>query len=230
MLLRRERFVITESILSEADNTLRAAEEIGDPVRINTGRFSVGVANLWGGRYDIARTELTRVLGESDRTGDGHHTMLCLAYLSVLERQANNIEAAERHAQTALVETERQNAPVYSGVANAVLAWCAWKRGDIDSARALTPPAVEQLNARVPAYSLRWLGESVRLALAVSDGDAEEASRAATSMLEEDQQPPPRELHDALTRAVEAARAGDQGKALELFEESIELHRAADRL
>ncbi|CAN5848623.1 MAG: AAA family ATPase [Gemmatimonadetes bacterium] len=220
MRLRRDRYVMSEEMVSLARWNLAGSLEEGHVPTIAVAHFRLAFNLLWAGALQEAEEEATRALELTQRTGDSNLAARCLTYLTVIHRIKGEPAAVRTFAERSLQAAAELDMADYVGAARANQAWLAWREGDHAETR-LRADAALSVWAAMPAESatfmFQWLALWPLLALAPELAAAAETGAAidyARRLLHPSQQ----RLPDALTSPLEAAirqwEAGDAEAAL----------------
>jgi predicted ATPase/DNA-binding XRE family transcriptional regulator len=138
-------------------------------------RALMGAAGMryWQGDLDGARTDLSRALALSQRSGDTDAAAYAVYILGYVEVTAGNLDAARDWLAQALKAFQAQASPWGAGAALTGLAWVALAAGDRGEAERLLDEAVTALGDSGPWFLLP-VGY-LRAILAVRRGREDEA-------------------------------------------------------
>jgi len=221
MQLRRGRYTVSDELLTEAREALRASEEWGDlKCRMDT-RFELGFLHLWRRELDETEEHLGAALQLAETCGAAWIRTLSLTYLTVSHRFLGRQDSVSSRALAAGEAAEAAAMPDYVAAARANLAWLAWRSGDPAAAEQLCRQALAQWRQSPLVYPFQWQALWPLLAVALAQDREDEAWAHARSLLEPAQQ----RLPDALTAALEAAL--EANAADRPAEARAHLHRAA---
>jgi hypothetical protein len=87
---------------------------------------------------------LERSVTEALRVGDVMLETRARSYLAIALRRIDEIERSRAVAETASALASRVGDDYYAGHAEAVLGWCDWRTGDVDSAESRLTSAIER--------------------------------------------------------------------------------------
>ena len=175
--------------------------EAGDAAEACFAAFTQAFCKLWSGAIDDAALELQQVLAETVRLGDAERNLLCLIYLAVAARLHGDVDSTQAFAEAAKAAARASGSSHYEGMANANLAWVAWRRGDSAAAGELANAAAKGPPPKIK-YPFVWLHALVGLARAVEAGDVAAALAYARSMTDPWQQALPAPMESAVEAAV----------------------------
>lgn len=220
MRLRRDRYVISEEILSLARGYLADSLEEGHVPTIAVAHFRLAFYLLWYGSLQEAEEEATRALELAQHVGDTNLVARCLTYLTVIHRMRGEPAEVRSLAERSLAAATELDMADYIGAARANQAWLRWREGDYEEARSHARMALAAW-AGMPAASapfmFQWLALWPLIALALEANgpmEVEEAVAHARRLLH----PSQLRLPDALSAPLEAAlqqwESGDAPAAL----------------
>jgi len=228
LAFRRCRYLVGEDELTRLEEAVRATNRTGNLPEMCEARFLLGFAYLWADRPDEARRHLEEALELTSRVGFGLFRMLSLTYLAVVDRKDGLVPAAEAHAQESRAAAEDGENPGYVAVANANLAWVAWRRGEVDAAERLARAAVDVWEAGVGlSYPFQILGRWPLVELARTRGDLEGALDQVRVILGSDQKRLAPALESTLSTAVSSWEDGNADAAISALASASEV--AAER-
>jgi DNA-binding winged helix-turn-helix (wHTH) protein/tetratricopeptide (TPR) repeat protein len=211
----------TDETVEVARNALAAASASGSRARVVAARALFGYVLLWNGRLSDARTQLRDVPPHAKEVGAFLSLMIALAGLSLIGRLEGDTEAVAEHAPVSEAAAEELGSwREFGALGTADRAWLAWRRGDLEGARALARAAREVWD-RVPAFSFYWAAVWPEMAASLELGDTDSAICLARKLVEPGQQLPKGELTDAVREAIEAADAGDDPRAVGLLRQAV---------
>jgi DNA-binding SARP family transcriptional activator len=201
LLSRQERFVLSEKTLALTRQALDTAMKSGDIYCITYKRFSLGFVMLWHGDLAGAEVNLKQALEDARLIGHVPLQDRCLAYLCILYRLQQERETLQENIKE-LVEVARlEGNSLYLGVADANLAWLAWKNGDYIQSEQLATKALGLL--QTSEYPFYWLALFPLMAIAVSNRDFLRANSLAAHALSPNQQALPPSLSKAFQAAMD---------------------------
>jgi tetratricopeptide (TPR) repeat protein len=200
--------VVSEANLTHARAALAAAEETGSLVEIGPPLFSFGFAYLWHGDLAEAEARLQEALAMAERTGDVSQQMFCLTYLAVTHRKRGGTEATRQYALRAQDAASGQPHALL-GMAEANLAWVAWREQRLEEARSKAQNALDLWQSSPVPFPFHWAGLWPAIGVAVADDRIGEAIEHMRGLLAPTQQPPPESLAALVEQAI---RAWDEGR------------------
>jgi tetratricopeptide (TPR) repeat protein len=172
---------------------------------VSGDQFLLGWVLVLRGELDEAEELLRSALALSDRIEYPLVRGWTLNWLTVLVRKRGQMEGAERYAPRALEVTTEVGLPEQIGLAQANLAWVAWREGDLVQAEELGQAALESWQRGQWVYAFHWTARFPLLAVALERGRVPEAIKHAHGMLDPRQQKLPDPLEAALQAGVQAS-------------------------
>jgi DNA-binding SARP family transcriptional activator len=209
MAFRRTRYVMTDAMVEERRAALELVARLGDPLELAGARFGYGFTLLWNGRLDDAAAQLREGLLVARQTGQVLLETQCLVYLAVIARLAGHMGEARTLTVLALDSAQASQRQDYVGLANANLAWLAWRAADLPAVKQYGAQALQDWEDAATGIPFRWLALWPLIGAALQDNRIEAAVAHARRLLEETQQPPPPPIHDRVAAALEAWQAGE---------------------
>jgi hypothetical protein len=212
LYLRRDRYVITDEVLELAERTLETGLEAGDLPRIAEFRFAVGFCRLWRGELATAQDQLELARREAERIGDPGIQVLCLTYLAVVWRQRGQIDETRQTSAQCLELAQAAQMPTYEAMAQANLAWVAWREGRFSDVQTLGRAALDLWRPLTFAYPFQWAARWPLMDVALARGQLAEAVDHGRAVLDPQQQ----QLPEPLAAHLENALASwDEGRTAE---------------
>ena len=215
-------FLGSEASRAAAAKALQAAQEAGDEGALLSTRFSYGLQLLWSDDLEPAALVLSQALASARNMGNLLLEAQSLTYLTILERRRGDLERVAALAQESLEAAQACQRADYIGVAQANIAWLAWRQGNLQATASLGQAALETWNTGSYAYPIQWLGIWPMIAVLLVQGEAEETRRLAQRLLDPAQQRLPPELTLALTTAVQAREGVDEEARRTMLEEALD--------
>ena len=209
MAMRRDRYQIFDETLATAWAALAAAREWEDPFWLARQQYLLGWALVLRGDLEEAETHLQAALALSEQTGFMWVQAVVLSWLTVLYRRRGRVAEVRSYSSRALAVGEMVQQLEQVALAQANLAWVAWRAGDLGEAEALGQAALESWQRSQFVHSVHWTARWPLLAIALHRGRISEALDHAREMLDPQQQQLPQSLESALERAIQA---GDEGQ------------------
>jgi hypothetical protein len=203
-IMRRERYVISDEILTGFRVTVATSQEAGDLWYVNLARFFLGLCLALRGELDEAEQELQATLALAHRTENPEHQVYALTWLSIVRRKRGRLEAVREYASRTLAAAEVAQMPQHVAISQGNLAWVAWREGNLAEAEELARAAVETWQRSQWAYAFQWTAFWPLLAMALDRHEIPAALDHARAMLDPHQQRLPAELEAALEEAIQA--------------------------
>lgn len=220
--LRRDRLVATDEHVGHARSYLAAVEASSLPA----AHFQLGYILLWHNDLEGAEAELLAALESAERTGDRSLEARCLTYLTILKRKCQQVEAVQSYVERSRQVALAVQMPDYMGVAEANLAWLAWRAGDPAEARAHGQKALEEWRRTPIAFGAQWTALWPLIGAALVAGQVPEALEHGRAVLDPLQQRSPEPLEAALEAAVRAGDPSDLAAAQAALEGALDSARA----
>lgn len=220
---RANRYMVNDSILADYRAAWAAVTGAGLESEFFHIRFMLGFALLWYGDLVASQRELEVCLGTSRQAGDKTLALRCLVYLSLAHLRQHDVAAVKKLAPEAEDLAGDLAFPEYAGMANAMLAWVAWKEGRPADVQALAAKAQALWHQCVVHYSWYWAGLWPLVAVDLDAGRVGEAVAAAREMLGPDQQRFPAALEFSVRSALGAWDDGAEERAAELLGQALQL-------
>ncbi|MFV1986621.1 MAG: AAA family ATPase [Gemmatimonadota bacterium] len=218
LTFRRSRYLVDPDELGDMEEALTATRQTGHLPETCETIFQLGFAMLWASRLDEARDRLLEAGDMAARFGFGLLRLLSATYLAVVERLAQDVDEAARRAAEARAIAASAGNPGYEAVADANLAWVAWRRGDRERAERLVRSAVATWEAgRGIRYPLEVLGRWPLALLEYERGDTAAAIEQTRAILDPGQKRLSPSLEGALEDVLGRWEAGDEVGAAESF-------------
>jgi tetratricopeptide (TPR) repeat protein len=225
LLLRRDRYVITDEVLELAETTLETSLESGNLSRIAEFRFAVGFCRLWRGELEAAEEQLELARRQAERIGDLGLQVLCSTYLAVVWRKRGQVTETRHFSSQGLSVATAAQMPSYAAMAEANLAWVAWREQRISDVQTHGRAALDLWRQLAFAYPFQWTALWPLMDVALTRGQIAEAVDHARALLDPQQQ----HLPDALVAPLESGLAawdeGEVGAARSYLQRSVELAR-----
>ncbi|MEM9558137.1 MAG: protein kinase [Acidobacteriota bacterium] len=152
--LRRDRFHVDDETLAHAEAAHEAAQEIGNAEGVADARFNVAFADLLRGNLERATSGFQDTLELSRRIEARLIETAARSYLALAARRRGEVDATA-DAALALVD-ERDVGALYAGLAHALLAWVAWRRGDHPEVDRQGREAMATWNRASSAFPFQW--------------------------------------------------------------------------
>ncbi|HEV2131845.1 MAG TPA: AAA family ATPase [Longimicrobiaceae bacterium] len=228
MRLRRDRYVISEEMITLARRSVAESLEEGHVLTLAVVRFRLAFLLLFHEALKEAEEEATRVLELTQRTGDRSLAARCLTYLTVIHRMRGELAAVRTYAERSLHAATELEMADHVGAARANQVWLSWRQGDRAEARSHAGEALA-VWAAMPTESapfpFQWLALWPLLALALESGAARisKAVEYARQLLDLSQQRLPDVLTSPLEDAIQQWETGDAEAARTHLRQAVAL-------
>jgi tetratricopeptide (TPR) repeat protein len=220
MLIQRDRYVVSDEAFAHVRKAVGASREVGDLGVLSSHLFGLGFAQLWRRELDDAEGNMLEALQISEKTGDLTRRSRCLSYLVVAARFLGRVDDAAERASESLTIAEQAELAEYVAMAQANLAWVAWRREALSEAERMAQIALETwsgLHVFGPlGYPFDWMARWPLIGVAHGRGDATRAVRLAEDLTAPGRQLPPAELLTEVERLVHQHRSSVTVRANDL--------------
>ncbi len=204
MALRRDRFVVSDEMLSDARRAAAAARETGHDSELNLTDFLLGFLPLWRDDLVEAEKQLQITLESCERTGDVTTQARCLTYLTVAYRKRGDMDKVRSFAMRSQETAAIGQMIEYISMAQANLAWAARREGKLAEARELGVAAWEAIQTTMQGQLLNWVAVWPLIGICLAQNQIAEAVDYARKLLIPTQQPQPEVLAAPLQAAIQA--------------------------
>jgi tetratricopeptide (TPR) repeat protein len=204
MAMRRDRYRISDSTLADARAALSEAEKTGDLSLVVNDQFLLGWVLVLRGEFDEAEEQLRAALALGDQIEYALVRTYALTWLTVLHRRRGQVDAAERYASRALAGAPASRIPEQTAMAQAGLAWVAWRKGNLAEAEKLGRAALDSWRQGQFVYAFHWTARWPLLAVALARDALPDALAHARAMLDPQQQLLPADMNVVLEQAMHA--------------------------
>jgi DNA-binding SARP family transcriptional activator len=226
MVLRRDRYALSEELLDYARRALSAYKEVGSVTDVAVAHFHVGFSLLWGNELAEAHEQMQMALTLAERTGDAVLKLRSLVYLSVCYRKARDLTNTRIFAEQSLSEATTKNVPEYVALAKSNLAWLMWLDGDVRKMQEEALAALHLWQNHQPVFAFKWTALFPLLAAEYTQGMISEALHYAKALLEPKHQVLPAALSMALSEAITAGEHNDTKTAKAQLASALQLAEA----
>ena len=185
----------------------RAVSESKDCVNLSEVahvRFTLGLVHVWRGNFAEAAEHCGIALQLSERCGDLVIQARSLTYLAMAHRCAHGLEEARNYATRTRELATKLGMVEYVAMANANLAWVAWREGNHAETETLASEALRLWHAMEDPYSFDWTALWPLIALALNQNNVARGIEYARGLLVEHQHPLPERLTAATQKAIES--------------------------
>ncbi len=201
MMIRQQRYVVSDEVLGYARAALTASQEAGDAIAIGWARFNLGGAYLLRDNFDEAEDHLHTAVTLGEQTGDVMLQAKSLAFQTLLCRRREQVQETQRSNIGAKDLARRVQNAEFLGMARATSAWIAWRQGDLAKAQADGKAALECWRQTAVVHALQWTALWPLIGTALAQNRLAEAVNYARALLAPGQQL----LPDPVTAHLEAA-------------------------
>jgi tetratricopeptide (TPR) repeat protein len=223
MAMRRDRYVISDAILADVRSGLDASQRSGDLPLIAQAHFILGWVLVLRGELHEAEEPLLAALTASTQIEYSLYQAWALTWLTVLYRRRGQVEETRRYARRGLEAASAGGIPEQEAMAQAGLAWVAWRRRELAEVERLGQAALDSWQRGQWVYAFHWTARLPLLAVALEREDVPEALDQARALLDPQQQQLPRSLEASLEEAIQADDEGHPEAARAHLERAIEL-------
>jgi tetratricopeptide (TPR) repeat protein len=221
MHLRRERYVVSDEMLSDSREALTLSREWGSLKARTECQFELGFLHLWRREFDEAEENLQAALELAENSGNLHFRILSLTYMTILYRFRDQEDNVREYAQHACEVAEAAHMPDYVAAAKSNLAWLAWHQGNLPEVEKKCRESLAIWRQSPLVYPFQWLALWPLIAVALIRGRDEEAYAHAQALIEPRQQHLPEKLNATLTAGLQAG----VGAARPYLDLAVELAR-----
>ena len=225
-LLTGSRYRPSEECLSLAQRAAEASEASSDLSETTHIRFVLGLVNLFRGNLSQAIAHFQASLEMARRCGDLVVEARCLTYLAVAHRRNADVDLARKFAEQTLALASKLQMTEYVAMANANLAWVAWKEQRRDDCEKLGNEALELWHGMDDPYSFDWMALWPLIAAALARKQIDRAVKYAEGLFSENQHPIDDEVMSATQAAIDSWKRGDATLATTQMQNAL---RVADR-
>jgi serine/threonine protein kinase len=199
---KRNGFTVSAEMADEARAGLMAYQELGDPIKVGWGHYTLSSLYQMQQRLVEAEEQVCEALALGERTGDVLLQIRSLSLLSLIYRQRGQVEEVRRTASQALkLFAAVQSAHSSAALSKANLAWIAWCEGNLPEAKKYAGAALKGWESTSPPSSFQWPALFLLIAITQTQNEIAEAIDNARKLLVPIQQ----RLPDALSGMLEAA-------------------------
>lgn len=221
---RRHHQVATAETVSYMQRSLALYQEADLQDNLPAAHFMLGFTLLWHDDLDAAAAELQDTLHLAEQHGDLSLQTRALIYLTIAARRRDQLEATQTFATQALTAATNAHMPEYVALAQANLAWLAWRRQDKAAVREHGAAALalwQQLPATHASAPFQWTALWPLLAVALHGETVVTAVDYARTLLDPHQQQLPDGLTALLAQALQTWNDGAAVAALTLLQQAV---------
>jgi tetratricopeptide (TPR) repeat protein len=226
--LRQNHYVVSEEVLAEAVRALAACQGAGSMNEIAWLRSHLAFCYTWRGDLEEGEKELEAALRVGERTGDVRLQGFCLTYLAIIFRKRGQVEKVRDYSLQALTVAAATHRPQYIGIANANLAWAAWRERKLRDAAEHAQMALSlwrSMPIASPFYPFEWIAICPLLGAALAERQLSAAIDYARALLVPEQERLPNRLSALLEAAIQAWDANQPGTADAFLQQAANLGR-----
>ena len=202
--LRRDRYVVSAEILTEAQRAFAAAQATADEGTLSLAHFVLGFILLWHGEFAAAEEHLQTALLWREKSGDLGAQAQCLTYLTITFRKRGDVENVRHYTERSQEVSISAQALSYLSMAQANLAWIARRTGQMEEARALGEAAWDVMQQMPQAQMFNWIAVWPLVGISLTQQRISDAVAYARLLLDPETQPQPESLATVLQAAVQA--------------------------
>jgi hypothetical protein len=212
-LLTGSRYRPNEECVRLGERAVSESKEGANLSEVSHVRFTLGLVQLWRGNFAQAVEHCGIALQLSERCGDLVVQARSLTYLAMAHRCAHHLDQARSCATRTLELATKIGMVEYVAMANANLAWVAWREGDGIETEKFAFEALRLWHGMEDPYSFDWTALWPLIALALSRDDVACGIDYARGLLTENQHPLPETLTAATQKAIESWENNQPAKA-----------------
>jgi tetratricopeptide (TPR) repeat protein len=210
-LLSEHGYAPPEIAVEYAQRSVDLTKNYDNPTDLVHLWFVLGFLQLWRGNLPAAIAGLGHALQLSNQVGDLVLQLRCLTYLAVAHREMDDKSAARDYAERALSLATRLQMGQYTAMANATLAWVAWKGGDLVAVKALAVKALEEWHAMPDPYGFDWMALWPLIATAHAEKNFTEAIQRMRDLFGPNQHSLPAAVTTSAKKAIECPSESAEG-------------------
>jgi serine/threonine protein kinase/tetratricopeptide (TPR) repeat protein len=207
--MRQERYCHSQETVTLASQALEASREAGNLAQTYTTHFMLGFALLFHGSYQEATHHLQRAVQGAQQIGDAPLWTRSQSYLAVARRRLGDLKQCEQDTRELLGARGVAQMTDYVGVAEANLAWLAYRAGDLAGVKAHGEAALEAWDHPPALYPFQGLARWPLLAAAAATGSAPDAAEHLRALLDQRQQQLEQSTERSIRKALEDLARGD---------------------
>jgi tetratricopeptide (TPR) repeat protein len=218
----RERIVVSDEAHSYLEAAFAASQELDDLGQTTYIEFGLGYSHLWRGELEQAEQHLRHALELAQQSGNAAYQMLCLTYLTSVGRMKTQVKPTREYARQSLTVAQQVGSPDYMGMAEANLAWIAWREGDLTEAQTRARAALDHWRKPQRRYPFQWAALWPLIGLALARDDLRTAIEHGRALLDPLQQRLPETFEGLLAQAVQAWDSGQAALARARLEQAMD--------
>ncbi len=222
--LRRERYTVSDEMLTNSREALAASQEWGNLQNRIDCQFELGFLHLWRHELKDAEEHLMAALERAKICEVVPMQVLCLTYLTVLNRFRGQVETTNEYLQRAQAAAESAHMPDYVAAARGNQAWLAWRAGNMSETERMGQEALVIWHQSPLVYPFQWMALWPLIGTALAQGHEDDAWTFVRGLLKGDQQRLPAEISDPLEQAVQT-RASGHASARSYLDRALETAR-----
>ncbi|MBA2586708.1 MAG: AAA family ATPase [Chthoniobacterales bacterium] len=222
-LLMESRFQPTGECVDLAKRAVVAAEGEANLSEVCHVRFALGLIQIWHGDFSDALAQCDAALTLAERVGDFILQARCITYRALSYRRLGAIAQAHTDAENALALSRKLGMTQYVAMAQANLAWVAWRQGSYAECGALGRAAIELWHGMEEPLSFDFLALWPLVAAAEAEHDTASAIEWARGFFAEGQNPLPKEVGAVTRDVIEMWEHGQCSEAVSRLSTAIRL-------
>ncbi|MBN1606138.1 MAG: protein kinase [Polyangiaceae bacterium] len=207
--MRQERYHHSRETVALASQALAASREAGNLAQTYSAQFVLGFVLLFHGSVHEAAHHLEQAVQGALQIGDVPLWTRAQSYLAVVRRRRGDVVQCEQEARDLLGTRGVAQMTDYIGVAEANLAWVAWKAGDLAGVKAHGEAALKAWDHPPALYPFQWLARWPLLAAAAAAGSVPDAAEHLRALLDSRHQTLDEATTSAIRQVLENLARGD---------------------
>jgi tetratricopeptide (TPR) repeat protein len=178
---------------------------------------------LWYGDLSRAEDLLKQSLQLAKECSNLYNQTLCNTYLAILYRQQRDFQNTRAFIDKSITTSTDRNMLNYLATAKGNQSWMALHYGRLDESQQLGLEALD-LWSQVPfVYPFQWTALWPLIAVAVEQGNPDQAVDYARALLAEDQQCLPDQVSSELLAVIEAWKMNNHVEMINYFKKALSL-------
>jgi serine/threonine protein kinase/tetratricopeptide (TPR) repeat protein len=228
--MRQERYRHSRETVALASQALEASREVGNIAQACAAQFMLGFVLLFHGSFHEGAHHLQQAVQGALQIGDVPLWTRSQSYLAVARRRLGDLTQCEQDTRELLGARGVAQMTDYVGVAEANLAWAAFKVGDFAGVKTHGEAALEAWDHPPALYPFQWLARWPLLAAAAATGSVPDAAEHLRALLDPRQQMLEQSTEGAVRKTLEDLARGDADAARSGIDQLIEHARQSGEL
>jgi class 3 adenylate cyclase/tetratricopeptide (TPR) repeat protein len=208
--LLQSRFLPPSHCVEVAGRAVEASETIPDLFEKCYVRFTLGLIQTFKDELPEAIKSLSEALELAERIGERVLECRCLTYLALANRRSGDVETTRAFAERTVTLAGKLGMVEYLAMAQANLAWVAWKENRLDECKSLGHEALGLWHGMDDPYSMDWIALWPLIATAITREQTADAIDLAQGLFRDGQHLIEQEVMSATKRAIESWGHGDR--------------------